>query len=735
MANSLESIPSRDTIGRPEEKLPQVFAIIYRELKADKLIAAKEGHIFRNQQQIETEMGGDKEVNGFQDKVNFIWSIAELLRGPYRKEQYGDVILPMCVLKRFDDVLEPTKGKILERYKQLRQTSLQNIDPVLNRISKQDFNNTSEYNFQKLLDDPDNIAANLRNYINGFSKNAREIIEHFDFDKQITKLDSNNLLYLVVSRFNEIDLHPDTVSNLEMGYIFEELIRRFSEHAEAGDHYTPREVIRLMVNLLLNEDHDHLTQKGLVVTVMDPACGTGGMLSIAEDYMRELNPDIQVEVFGQEINPQSYAICKADMLMKGQNADNIVLGDSFTEDGHRGKEFRYMLTNPPFGVEWRKAEKFIREEHEQLGFDGRFGAGLPRISDGSLLFLQHLISKMRKDEKGSRIAIVFNGSPLFTGDAGSGESEIRKWIIENDLLEGIVALPTDMFYNTGIATYVWVISNKKNDDIMVGPVRTGKIQLVNAVDFYEKMRKSLGSKRNEISPDQIKEISRIYGEFKEDEHCKIFDNEDLGYYKIVIERPLRLNFQVNEERIERVKAERAFENLAKSRKKGEAGLKEIEEGKKLQEAIVTMLQGMDSTLFKNRDDFIKVLKKAAKKHDITLSAQILKALLNGLSERDENADICTDKKGNPEPDTELRDTEIVPLKEDIHEYFNREVKPHVPDAWIDESKTKVGYEIPFTRHFYKYKPLRPSEEILTEIKGLEKDILAKLRKVTGNGEI
>jgi type I restriction enzyme M protein len=731
----LESIPSRDTIGRPEEKLPQVFAIIYRELKADKLIAAKEGHIFRNQQQIETEMGGDKEVNGFQDKVNFIWSIAELLRGPYRKEQYGDVILPMCVLKRFDDVLEPTKGKILERYKQLRQTSLQNIDPVLNRISKQDFNNTSEYNFQKLLDDPDNIAANLRNYINGFSKNAREIIEHFDFDKQITKLDSNNLLYLVVSRFNEIDLHPDTVSNLEMGYIFEELIRRFSEHAEAGDHYTPREVIRLMVNLLLNEDHDHLTQKGLVVTVMDPACGTGGMLSIAEDYMRELNPDIQVEVFGQEINPQSYAICKADMLMKGQNADNIVLGDSFTEDGHRGKEFRYMLTNPPFGVEWRKAEKFIREEHEQLGFDGRFGAGLPRISDGSLLFLQHLISKMRKDEKGSRIAIVFNGSPLFTGDAGSGESEIRKWIIENDLLEGIVALPTDMFYNTGIATYVWVISNKKNDDIMVGPVRTGKIQLVNAVDFYEKMRKSLGSKRNEISPDQIKEISRIYGEFKEDEHCKIFDNEDLGYYKIVIERPLRLNFQVNEERIERVKAERAFENLAKSRKKGEAGLKEIEEGKKQQEAIIQMLESMDSVLYKNRDEFTKALKKAAKDHDVKLSAQITKALLKGLSERDETADICTDKKGNPEPDTELRDTEIVPLKEDIHEYFNREVKPHVPDAWIDESKTKVGYEIPFTRHFYKYKPLRPAEEILTEIKGLEKDILAKLRKVTGNGEI
>lgn len=520
-----------------------------------------------------------------------------------------------------------------------------------------------------------------------------------------------------------------------MGYIFEELIRRFSEHAEAGDHYTPREVIRLMVNLLLNEDKDDLTKKGLVVTVMDPACGTGGMLSIAEEYMRKLNPDIQVEVFGQEVNPQSYAICKADMLMKGQNADNIILGDSFTDDGHRGKEFRYLLTNPPFGVEWKKAEKFIREEHEQLGHEGRFGAGLPRISDGSLLFLLHLISKMRQDEKGSRIAIVFNGSPLFTGDAGSGESEIRKWIIENDLLEGIVALPADMFYNTGIATYVWILTNRKNDNILKGPVRKGKIQLVNAVDFYEKMRKSLGNKRNEITPDQINEITRIYGEFKEGEHCKIFDNEDFGYYKIVVDRPLRLNFQVNEERIERVKSERAFENLAKSRKKGEAGLKEIEVGKKLQEAIVTMLQGMDSTLFKNRDDFIKVLKKAAKKHDITLSAQILKALLNGLSERDETADICTDKKGNPEPDTELRDTEIVPLKEDIREYFEREVMPHVPDAWIDESKTRIGYEIPFTRHFYRYKPLRPAEEILAEIKELEKDILAKLRKVTGNGEI
>src|SRR5690554_4356484 len=384
----------------------------------------------------------------------------------------------MSVLRRFDCVLTETKQEVLDKYETLKKSGLQNMDPVLNRISKQEFNNTSKYDFDKLLADPDNIANNLRNYINGFSKNAREIIEHFDFDKQITKLNDNNLLYLIISEFNKIDLHPEVVSNTQMGYIFEELIRRFSEHAEAGDHYTPREVIELMVNLLLNEERDELTQEGLVATIMDPACGTGGMLSVAEDYLRKLNPGIQVEVFGQELNPQSYAICKADMLMKGQNSDNIVLGDSFTHDGHRGEEFRYLLTNPPFGVEWKKAQKFIKDEHENLGFDGRFGAGLPRVSDGSLLFLQHLIHKMKHDEKGSRIAIVFNGSPLFTGDAGSGESEIRRWIIENDLLEGIVALPDQLFYNTGISTYVWIVSNKKNDDIMKGPKRKGKIQLV-----------------------------------------------------------------------------------------------------------------------------------------------------------------------------------------------------------------------------------------------------------------
>ncbi len=671
-------------------------------------------------------------MTNFQDKVNFIWRIAELLRGPYKKEQYGDVILPMAVLRRFDCVLAPTKDEVLKEYEKLKKLGLQNVDPILNRISKQEFNNVSKYDFERLLADSDNIARNLRNYINGFSKNVREIIEHFDFDKEITKLDENNLLYLVVSEFNKIDLHPDKVSNIEMGYIFEELIRRFSEHGEAGDHYTPREVIRLMVNILLNEDNEELTQPGLVVTVYDCCAGTGGMLSVAENYMRELNPGIQVELFGQEINPQSFSICKSDMLIKGHNADNIILGDSFTEDGHRGKTFRYMLTNPPFGVEWKKAQKFIRDEHEKEGYNGRFGAGLPRISDGSLLFLQHLISKMRQDEKGSRIAIIFNGSPLFTGDAGSGESEIRRWIIENDMLEGIIALPDQLFYNTGISTYIWIVTNRKNDDPMKGPVRTGKIQLVNAVDFYQKMRRSLGNKRNEITEEQIREITRIYGEFKENEYCKIFDNDDFGYQKIVVERPLRLNFQVTEERINNIYNERAFDNLAKSRKKGEAGLREIEEGKKLQQQIIDTLKTMDSTIvYKNRDEFTNVLKKTFKAANINLNSPLLKAILSALSEKDETADICVDSKGNPEPDPDLRDTENVPLKEDIHEYFEREVKPHVPDAWIDETKTKIGYEIPFTRHFYKYQPLRPSEEIMKEIIELEKSISEKLKKVMG----
>ena len=677
-------------------------------------------------------MSGVIQMINFQEKVSLIWNIAELLRGPYKKEQYGDVILPMAVLRRFDCVLAATKEEVLAKYEELKKIGLQNMDPILNKISGQNFNNTSKFDFEKLLADPDNIAANLRNYINGFSKNAREIIEYFDFDKQIQKLNDNNLLYLIISEFNKVDFHPEVVSNIEMGYIFEELIRRFSEHGEAGDHYTPREVIKLMVNILLNEDNEELTKKGLITTVYDCCAGTGGMLSVAEDYMRKLNPDIEVEVFGQEINPQSYAICKADMLIKGQNADNIILGDSFTQDGHKDKKFRYMLTNPPFGVDWKKQEKFIKEEAETKGFSGRFGAGTPRVSDGSLLFLQHLISKMRDDEKGSRIAIIFNGSPLFTGDAGSGESEIRRWIIENDMLEGIVALPDQLFYNTGISTYIWIITNRKNADPLKGPVRKGRIQLVDATSFYQKMRKSLGNKRNEITEEQIKEITRIYGEFKESEYCKIFHNEDFGYRKITVERPLRLNFMVSKERLENLKTDPGFMKLAESKKKGAAAIKEIEEGKLLQKRILEILETMDSSkLYKNRDEFIKALKKAFKDGGLTLDSKLLKTLLSALSEKDETADICIDSKGNPEPDTDLRDTENVPLKEDIYAYFEREVKPHVSDAWIDESKTKIGYEIPFTRHFYKYQPLRPSEEIMKEIMALEESIQEKLKKVMG----
>lgn len=673
-------------------------------------------------------------LNDFQEKVSLIWNIAELLRGPYKKEQYGDVVLPMAVLRRFDCVLASTKEQVLAKYEVLKKGSLQNIDPILNKVSGQEFNNTSKYDFEKLLAEPDNIANNLRNYINGFSKNAREIIEYFEFDKQIAKMNENDVLYLIIAEFNKVDFHPDVVSNVEMGYIFEELIRRFSENGEAGDHYTPREVIKLMVNLILCEDNDELTQKGLVTTVFDPAAGTGGMLSVSEQYLRELNPDIQVEIFGQELNPQSYAICKADMLIKGEDASHIALGDSFTQDGHKGQSFRYMLTNPPFGVEWKKAEKFIKDEYESEGFEGRFGAGLPRISDGSLLFLQHLISKMKQDERGSRIAIVFNGSPLFTGDAGSGESEIRRWIIENDMLEAIVALPDQLFYNTGISTYVWIVTNRKNDDFTKGAVRTGKVQLINAVEFYQKMRKSLGNKRNELSEEQINDITRIFGDFKESECSKIFDNEDFGYQKIVVERPLRLNFQTTEERINRLYNETGFMNLAKSKKKGQAGLEEIEQGKKLQQAMIAVLQSMDSTFFyKNRDEFTKTLKKAFKNSDISLNSNYLKFILSALSEKDETADICIDSKGRPEPDADLRDTENVPLKENIHIYFEREVRPHVPDAWIDEDKTKIGYEIPFTRHFYKYQPLRPSQEIMQDIKKLEQQIKEKLKKVMGNG--
>lgn len=568
----------------------------------------------------------------FTEQANFIWSVADLLRGDFKQSEYGKVVLPFTVLRRFDCVLAPSKRKILEINKTL---TVSNKTPVFKRYTGHDYYNISEFDFEKLLDDSNSIETNLRDYINGFSDDVKEILDNFEIGTIIERLKKANLLYLIVQKFSEIDLQEDTIDNLEMGYMFEELIRRFSEQSNetAGEHFTPREVIELMVELLLEPDRDVLTQEGIVRTIYDPACGTGGMLSVAQNQMTAMNTSVKIIPFGQELNPETYATCKSDMILKGNTNSEIVLGNSFSEDGFKDQQFDYMLSNPPFGVEWKKVEKFIKDEAETKGFSGRFGAGTPRISDGSLLFLQHMISKMQPlkadGSGGSRIGIVFNGSPLFTGDAGSGESNIRKWIIENDLLEAIVALPDQLFYNTGISTYIWILTNRKDSR------RKGKIRLVNGVSYFEKMRKSLGNKRNSISEKDRSEIVKLYSMYEQHENYKDFDNKEFGYYKITVERPLY----------------------------------------------------------------------------------------------DEKGNIETDKKGIKKADSNLRDTENVPLKEDIHEYFEREVLPHVPDAWIDESKTKVGCEIPFTRYFYKFTPLRSSEEIMKEIMELEEKISKGLAEV------
>ncbi len=659
---------------------------------------------------------------------SFIWSIADLLRHDYKQADYGKVILPLTVLRRLDCVLAPTKDKVLDLVKANKDKKEAALDLIITNKIKLKFYNRSKFDFTKLLADSDHIAANLNNFINGFSSNAREILEYFGFQEHIARLDEANLLFLIVKDFAKIDLHPDKVSNVQMGYIFEELIRKFAElsNETAGEHFTPREVIRLMVNILFNNDNEALSTPGIVRTLYDPASGTGGMLSIAEEYLRELNPDARLEVFGQEINPESYAICKSDMLIKGQNVSNIKFGNSFTVDGLPNEKFDYMLSNPPFGVEWKKVETQIRNEYEKLGYAGRFGAGLPRISDGSFLFLQHMISKMKQSNGGSRIGIVFNGSPLFAGGAGSGESEIRKWIIENDWLEAIIAMPNELFYNTGIATYIWVVTNRKVRE------RKGKIQLINAngASFSEKMQPSLGNKRNYISVNQIDEISKIYGEFKENQFCKIYDNKDFGYWRITVERPLRLNFQISKERINKLTEESAFQNLSKSRKKGKEAQKEIEAGEKLQASIIELLtKNISETIYKNRNEFVSLIEVQFDKSDIKLTSLIQKALLNSLSEKDETAEICYDKNGIIESDSDLRDYENIPLKDDIEEYFKREVLPHVPDAWIDHDKTKKGYEINFTKYFYVYKPLRSLEEIRNDLLSLEKETDELLKEV------
>lgn len=665
----------------------------------------------------------------FGDKVSFIWQVADLLRGPYRPNQFKDVILPLTVLRRLDCVLEPTKSKVLEKHKTLQGGKVKNLEPILCRISGVPFFNLSRFTFEKLKGDPTNIAANLAHYIKKFSGRALEIIEHFGFEEHIGKLDKAERLFFLISKFCEMDLSPAKVSNLEMGYLFEELIRKFNEasNEEAGDHFTPREVIHLMVDLLFDPDNDVLIKKGIHPSLFDPACGTGGMLSVAEEYLRQLNPDAGLEIFGQDYNPQAYAICGSDMMIKGHDIDNIRFGDSFTSDHFAGKKFDYMLANPPFGVEWKPQANFVEKEHEKQGYGGRFGAGLPRINDGSFLFLQHMISKMKEPkEGGTRLAIVFNGSPLFTGGAGSGESDIRRWIIENDWLEGIVALPDQLFYNTGIYTYLWILTNRKEKR------RRGKIQLVDATGFFKKMRKSLGNKRNEIPKSQRDDITRLYGNFREGEHVRVFDNEDFGYRRITVERPLRLNFAVTPERLERLRTTGPFRALAESRKRKDTqgAEAEIAEGRKIQDGILAALNSVSSKgQFKSREQFTDSLHKALTKQGIKTSAPVFKAILEALSERDETADLCLNSDGRPQADSELRDFENVPLKENVREYMQREVLPHVPDAWVDESKTKVGYEININRYFYKYVPPRPVSEIETDLKKIEKEIAEMLTQV------
>jgi type I restriction enzyme M protein len=664
-----------------------------------------------------------RSFSGFSEITSFLWSVADLLRGDYKQADYGKVILPFTVLRRLDCVLEKSKVKVLAKHDELRKakTPEGTMERLVARAAGTGFYNTSKYDFAKLLGEPDKLAANLTNYVKGFSPNARDIVEQFKLADQIAKLDDTSLLFPVVKRFAEADLHPDSVPNHVMGSIFEELIRRFAEASNetAGEHFTPREVIRLMVDLLFTEDAAILTKKGIVRTLYDPAAGTGGMLSVAEERLRELNAEAGLEVFGQELNAESYAICKSDMMIKGQEADHIAHGNSFSEDGHGEMKFDYMLSNPPFGVEWKKVQKEVEEEHDTRGYSGRFGPGLPRINDGSMLFLLHMISKMKPvdpktGEGGSRIGIVFNGSPLFTGDAGSGESEIRRWIVENDWLEAIVALPDQLFYNTGISTYVWLVTNRKPK------ARKGKVQLVNGAALFQKMRKSLGNKRNELGKEHIATIAKTFGDFASSGIAKVFDNDDFGYRRITVERPLRLSFQASPERIERLAEESAFAGLVTSKKKkGAQAAKDIEAGRALQKEIVLALRAMDaSAIVKNRDAFEKTLRAAFEKAKLDVPTPVFKSIMSALSERDETADVCTDAKGKPEPDADLRDNENVPLKEDIHAYFAREVKPHVPDAWIDEAKTKVGYEIPFTRHFYEYKALRPLGEIEKEIREL-----------------
>jgi type I restriction enzyme M protein len=680
--------------------------------------------------------------------ASFIWSIAELLRGDYKQSEYGKIILPFTVLRRLDCVLEPTKAAVLAEHLAQKGSGLP-VEHFLLEKSAQSFFNSSPMDMGKLLGDPANLKANLQSYVSGFSENVRDIFEKFEFDVQVQKLDSANLLFLVAQKFAAVDLHPDNVSNAAMGHMFEELIRKFAElsNETAGEHFTPREVIRLMVNLLFINDGGGLTTEGAVRTLYDPTAGTGGMLSIGEEHLLSMNPNASLAMHGQELNPESYAICKADMLVKGQDVGNVVLGNTLSNDGHVNKKFDYMLSNPPFGVEWKKVEAAVRKEYEAKGFNGRFGPGLPRVSDGSLLFLLHLVSKMRDPSVGgSRIGIVLNGSPLFTGGAGSGESDIRKYLFENDLVEAIIGLPNDMFYNTGIGTYVWILSNNKAKE------RKGKVQLIDASSFWVKMRKSLGSKRKELSAKDIANITTLYGDFaeknlatvfdaagKEVSHAivrpsevlpvapqdgrvdvapvsKIFANQAFGYTTITVERPLKLRFE---------SSEASFAKLGDAIGAKKAPNAEDVEGVR---SILKWMTGRPA-MFK-RKDAEKIVVEACKAQDITLTAWMGKTLWACIEHRDPNGEVQMKGKGKPESDAELRDTENVPLSENIETYFKREVTPHDSSAWIDVSKSKVGYEVPFNRQFYVFKPPRDLASIDKDLKLITNNILKMIGGLT-----
>jgi len=707
--------------------------------------------------------------------VSFLWGVADLIRDSFKRGKYQDVILPLTVLRRLDCVLAPTKEAVLGRQAKLRARGLEDLHRQLCLASGFAFYNTSRYDFDALLADAPHVAVNLRNYIAGFSGNMREVLEWFDFDNTISKLDEAGLLFQVLERFRTVDLHPDKIDNPTMGTIFEELIRKFNEALDEnpGEHFTPRDVVHLMVDLMLAGDEGRIAGPGVVRTVYDPCCGSGGMLMIAKEHITEglrrnddwlrpaINAQADIHLFGQEVNPETWAVSKSDFFMKdptGRDADNVAFGSTLSNDRHAAQSFDYLIANPPYGKDWKRDKDTVTEEHER-GATGRFGPGLPRISDGQTLFLLHMLARAKApDQGGARIAIIMNGSPLFTGDAGSGESEIRRFILENDLLEALIALPEQLFYNTGIATYVWLLTNRK------APERRGMVQLIDATAFWSPMRRSLGDKRREIPPEKAEDVLKLLAECRDgdtrmvgrdgkDEErtvSHVFPTTRFGFRRITIERPLRLNFQASEERIARLHEQRGFQNLAKSKKRGEAGAREEAEGRERQQAILDLLKRMPDTLYKNRDAFVAALTTAAGKAGVRLRAPVLNAILAALAKRDETAEICRDKDGMPEPDPELRDTERVPLPEgedpaddegvtaSVRAFFEREVEPHVPDAWIDTARRDhrdglvghVGYEINFNRYFYRYFPPRPLEEIEADIQDIEKDILKMLKDMS-----